>query len=329
MAQELSSKQLQEYLRQVLNLEIQNQTAAQAYNSYKAKTNQLAIPKYSAPAKPSSKKEVSIASATWRGFLWGLTCFVICLVVGFGLAALLEWCRDKDGGIFVGLLGLLSYILSPVLRWGSVIIGVICIFMIINYMRNREKESNKIIQNERASYESCLNAYQQDQARVKRESALLPALRNDTAMLDERRRKSKELLDQFYSLDIIRPKYRSMVCVATFLEYLENERCYSLTGPDGCYNKFEEERRQGIIIDQLANISRQLDQIRRNQERLADALDDIQRNTNYLCITLQQTNAKLEAIQQDTRTAAWCSQQAAADQRAIKSYIVMRDWLNI
>ncbi|MFR0733693.1 MAG: hypothetical protein ACLSHU_05375 [Oscillospiraceae bacterium] len=111
--------------------------------------------------------------------------------------------------------------------------------------------------------------------------------------------------------------------------YLENERRYSLTGPDGCYNKFEEERRQGIIIDQLANISRQLDQIRRNQERLTDALDDIQRNTNYLCITLQQTNAKLEAIQQDTRTAAWCSQQAAADQRAIKSYIVMRDWLNI
>lgn len=57
MEQELSSKQLQEYLRQVLNLEIQNQTAAQAYNSYKAKTNQLAIPKYSAPAKPSSKRK--------------------------------------------------------------------------------------------------------------------------------------------------------------------------------------------------------------------------------------------------------------------------------
>lgn len=33
--------------------------------------------------------------------------------------------------------------------------GVICIFMIINYIRSREKESNEIIQNERASYESA------------------------------------------------------------------------------------------------------------------------------------------------------------------------------
>lgn len=186
---------------------------------------------------------------------------------------------------------------------------------------------NKETRNNRVDYEIRLDNYQKDQARIKREVALLPGLRKDTETLEERREKAKELLDQFYSLEIIRPKYRSMVCVATFLEYLENERCYKLTGPDGCYNKFEDELRQGIIINQLTNISNQLAQIRQNQELLADALDEIQHNTNSLCSGLQQVDTKLSSIQQDTQIAAWYSQQTAEEQLAMNRYIVIRDWV--
>lgn len=163
------------------------------------------------------------------------------------------------------------------------IIGILWFGLSTINSRTDAELVNKETRNNRVDYEIRLDNYQKDQARIKREVALLPGLRKDTETLEERREKAKELLDQFYSLEIIRPKYRSMVCVATFLEYLENERCYKLTGPDGCYNKFEDELRQGIIINQLTNISNQLAQIRQNQELLADALDEIQHNTNSLC----------------------------------------------
>lgn len=329
MSMELSSQRLQEYLRQVIDLEVQCRTADKAYNNYKTKASQLAVPRRSAPIgnKPTGK-ETSMRSATLRGLLSGSIGFVISTAVGTGLSLLLRFLSSKDG--FLSIIAGFLYMLGGkwILPLAGVLIGLWFIWAMIGSTRDYIKKENKEVSSAKLEYECQLEAYQKDQARVKQEMALVPTLQKDIALFDERRRKSAELLDKYYALDVVKPKYRNLLCVATFLEYLENERCYTLTGPDGCYNKFEEERRQGIIIAQLTNISRQLEQIRQNQERVADALTTIQQNTNYLCAGLQQVNEKLDVIQQDTRTAAWYSQQAAEDQRAMNNYVMMRDWIN-
>ena len=329
MSRELSFQRLQEYLRQVIDLEIQCQTADKAYNNYKVKAGQLAVAQNYAPPKKPNRREAGfgeILKAIGEGFIQ--------LAICAGLALLLNLFCDSYHGdslilnVLVTLLDSFSGFIIPILLLGGLGIGGYIAYIGIADVIKWNKERKQQIQ----QYQSASKNYElwktQDAARMQRESQQKATLQKDTALLDERRRKSAELLDKYYALDVIKPKYRNLLCVATFLEYLENERCYTLTGPDGCYNKFEEERRQGIIIAQLTNISRQLEQIRQNQERVADALTAIQQNTNYLCAGLQQVNEKLDVIQQDTRTAAWYSQQAAEDQRAMNNYVMMRDWIN-
>lgn len=320
----MDSKQLQAYLRQVLSLEVQYQTAEQAYQTCQRKAGQLAIPAVlTPPEKPKSK---NAGSSVLSGVIWGLAALAVCAGLGIGLAA---FCSNYEGSSAV--LGVLTALLSPLsglLCGALIILGIVLCVLTIKSHADRSKACSA----EQKTYELRVQQYRertaQDASRVSREKEMRSALQKDAGLLDERRKKSKQLLDQFYDLDVIRPKYRNLLCVATFLEYLENERCYSLTGHEGCYNLFEEERQRGIIIAQLTDISRQLSQIRKNQERAADAMEQIQQNTSRLCEGLEALNGKMDIVMQDQRTAAYYAEQAANDQRALNSYVIMRDWIN-
>lgn len=89
----------------------------------------------------------------------------------------------------------------------------------------------------------------------------------------------EKVSDEYFSADIVYPKYRSLVALSTFYEYLSSGRCQELTGKDGCYNLFESESRQDIIITQLDRIIDNLEQIRRNQYIL---YEELKRTTSAL-----------------------------------------------
>ena len=84
--------------------------------------------------------------------------------------------------------------------------------------------------------------------------------------------RTQNLLQRYYNLNVVYPKYRGLVPICTIYEYLESGRCSSLTGPNGAYNLYESELRMNLIIGRLDIIIRKLDEIKRNQYLLYQAI---------------------------------------------------------
>ena len=87
---------------------------------------------------------------------------------------------------------------------------------------------------------------------------------------------------KLYAYNVLHPKYRNQVAVATFLEYLETGRCTGLMGANGAYNLYESECRSNLIISQLNTIITQLEQIKQNQYLMYRELTQINANLRSL-----------------------------------------------
>ena len=94
--------------------------------------------------------------------------------------------------------------------------------------------------------------------------------------------------NKFYSYNIVYPKYRNLVAISSFYEYLESGRCRSLEGSDGAYNIYENEIRLNHVITQLAEVINSLEQIKNNQFLIYSQLQSINTGLNSL-------NAKMNA----------------------------------
>lgn len=119
---------------------------------------------------------------------------------------------------------------------------------------------------------------------------------------------TEKTLNKYYDLDVIYPKYRNLIAITTFIEYLESGRCKSLYGYTGCYNVYEQELRQNTIIGKLDQVLVQLDQIKKVQFATylaieqSNALQSAMLNTcNAMLDEQSRATATLEAQAQDTK----------------------------
>ena len=71
-----------------------------------------------------------------------------------------------------------------------------------------------------------------------------------------------DILNKIYDVDVIYPKYRHLVAVSSFHEYLESGRCEELEGTNGAYNIYEAESRTDHIIRKLDVMITKLDEIK-------------------------------------------------------------------
>ena len=97
--------------------------------------------------------------------------------------------------------------------------------------------------------------------------------------LEKKYSDSKYILNQIYSVNIIYPKYRNIVAVSSFYDYLMSGRCYTLedsesTGNGGAYNIFENEIRMDVIIGQLDMCIQRLEEIKAGQYMLYQAISE-------------------------------------------------------
>lgn len=107
-------------------------------------------------------------------------------------------------------------------------------------------------------------------------------LNDEYALLADERKKTKAVLNKFYSTNIIYPKYRSLPAIASLFEYMLSERCYGLTGHEGAYNLYENELRLGHIISTLDSISSDIKEIKQNQRMLYDVVSESQKMTKSM-----------------------------------------------
>lgn len=91
-----------------------------------------------------------------------------------------------------------------------------------------------------------------------------------------------DALKSLYNMGIVYSKYRNIVAVSSFYEYLLSGRCDSLQGANGAYNLYESEARTNTIISQLNNIS--------------EALETITAQQNFISTQIRETNDSLFSI---------------------------------
>lgn len=85
-----------------------------------------------------------------------------------------------------------------------------------------------------------------------------------------------------HSMNFIYPKYRNIICVSQFTQYIESGRCASFEGPHGCYNLFEQELRMDLIIDKLDIVISKLDKVIENQHEMVSLLKSIDQTTKEI-----------------------------------------------
>lgn len=146
------------------------------------------------------------------------------------------------------------------------------------------------------------------------------------AMLDKEVQQAEELLcnlasarAQLYSLDIVFGKYRDVVALSTFYEYLMAGRCTSLEGANGAYNLYESESRANLIITKLDDIVTRLDKIIDNQYTISSMMSNISNQLDRLNDTMGKAEKSLAQISQNTARIAENS-EVIAHNTAVTAY---------
>ena len=109
----------------------------------------------------------------------------------------------------------------------------------------------------------------------------------------------KKLLNgraSLYSVNVIYPKYRDLVSLSSFYEYLDSGRCATLEGPDGAYNIYEAEIRADTVITQLSTVIVSLNQIQKNQYMIVSQLETVNSQLFELNNKMDDALVKLDSM---------------------------------
>lgn len=172
--------------------------------------------------------------------------------------------------IFYGIcVGIVAFIAELLFAIGPIIltIGLLVLFVVDIWLCYESSNNSEVLK--KYHYDLA-----EDKKRVDKERALASSYKKTQNLYIENISSCKKTLDQLYSMNIIFPKYRNFIAISQIYEYFMSGRCTELEGHEGAYNIFESEIRQNIIIMQLNNISNQLEQVKRNQYMIYQALQE-------------------------------------------------------
>lgn len=188
-------------------------------------------------------------------------------------------------GVIVGIIGG-SVVLLPIvgnMDMGSPIFLIIILALAIIGGYYGYSHGDVATRHDSIKYRESLRAIKDDELRVEKELATMPAYKEKEKLLHNNIAMCKKTLNQLYSLNIIFPKYRNLIAISQIYEYFVSGRCTTLEGHEGAYNIFENELRQNIIILQLNIVINQLEQIKQNQYMVYQAIQ----NSNQLLASIE------------------------------------------
>ncbi|MGN0475406.1 MAG: hypothetical protein ACI4IJ_09975 [Acutalibacteraceae bacterium] len=191
-------------------------------------------------------------------------------------------------GVFAG--ALVDIIIIPILMYFdltelSIFIGILILLAgaaiaWILQEAKEEKQNETKYKQDMANYSWYIN---EDAKRVQQELEQKKIVETQISTIEAQLADTKSTLEKLYDVDVIYPKYRALVPVVMFCEYLESMRCSQLTGHEGAYNIYESELRQNLIISKLNDVINQLEQIKENKWKLYDAIERGNRKVDQLC----------------------------------------------
>ena len=246
------------------------------------------------------------------------------------------------GGIVIFVIGLVSTIMGiarPII--GLVILGVFAMLFAaglaipsgLNVNKKRkeyslavEKYPAELEQAER-EYNAAMEQYEKAKQvneekykeSVEKSRKAFAFAQNSLKQMVPPLEQTKAILQQYYDLDVIHPKYRNLPAVSTICEYFQTGRCTELTGPNGAYNLYESELRQNLIINHIENVISNLEQVKANQYYLYMELNKANKTISSIAST---ANALLKVSSQNAAAnmiTAYCSEVTAFNSTALTS----------
>lgn len=212
--------------------------------------------------------------------LFIVMCLTSIFIKLFGIGSTLNTLFEKIGGFWVEGGGI---IISCI---GGALIGIITV--ILSSKDEKSKNKQIIASNKQATKnnEIILSNAQVRAVNLQNQLNQAVTVYNQTCSTKE----------QFYSIGIIFKKYRNIVPVAMFHEYLMSGRCSQLEGHEGAYNIYEQELRMNLILEKLDDIIYHLDQIERNQYVLANTIREGNRKADHVRSLISNCSDSLNRI---------------------------------
>lgn len=294
----MATNTLLNYLRAVLKLETECRTLSISMKRNRQQAASLAANPGIDPTKNNYFSEA--------GGLSDLS--VILLLISIPLFAFYWWLCGSDDipdlihGNFT-ILDTLCFLFRTLIFAGPAIACIIGFFKCAFSSKRLHKE-------EETSYQKALVDNEQF---LHEKERLLPLLEQDYQILKRHYNKICSTLQQYYDLNIIYPKYRGIVPVAMFVQYLESGIVYQLEGPNGAYSRYEDELFRQLIINKLDVIVTRLDDIRSTQYELANSLE--------------KSNQQIMELNSHAEIQAYNTMQTNAEVKALKDYTIFRDLL--
>ena len=170
---------------------------------------------------------------------------------------------------------------------------------------DKTSKYNSQYKREMDKYNRDLEHYQEEIRKNKynqqNEEKLKNKLINNLMGLQAVNKGTKECLVRFYNMEIIMPKYRNLIAVSPFKDYLDEGRCYELSGHEGAYNLYNIEARLDKIVTQLDAVISNLSEIKYNQYSLYQAVKESGERTNlYYRQWVRSTNDFVDSYNNNT-----------------------------
>ena len=134
-----------------------------------------------------------------------------------------------------------------------------------------------------------LEMLQKDETAIKNEKIektevyqKLKAIEYELEFIVDNIEKNIKLEKELYSYNIVYGKYRNIIAISSFLDYLISGRCSTLAETDGAYNLYEQESRTDTIINKMDVLIDSLSQIKENQYYIYNQLDSINKSLNII-----------------------------------------------
>lgn len=131
-------------------------------------------------------------------------------------------------------------------------------------------------------------------------------------------RKLVKAKNELYALNVIFGKYRDIVALTSFYEYLLAGRCEALEGKDGAYNIYESEIRANQIISQLNDVMDSLEEIKNGQylvystiKGVYSSLEQLNNKTEAALTAMDKMQGDISQISKQSEVIAYNTEQAA------------------
>lgn len=176
-------------------------------------------------------------------------------------------------------------------------------------LREYERQKDRMIaeaQNEAENIKIKLEEMKSEAEKGANCSQIVSPASEIKKIVDEEVREAEDLLkriyecrNSLYAYEIVFGKYRNVVALSTFYEYLMAGRCTTLDGTDGAYNLYENEIRADMIISQLSQVIEKLDDIKDTQYMIYSELQTVNRSLDHLNKTMDTALISIQNMESD------------------------------